>query len=122
MVLRVDLGLSFGHLLTSRFLRNELSERVERAHDRHVVKEELHPLVPVSRINVLRIVPLLVVESLVSNVDNLVKQPSAKLGVVLGLGGLLVRRHLRAAHNALLDDSLRRLLHGDEHFLLLEFG
>ena len=77
---------------------------------------------PVARINVLRVVPLLVVVGLVGDVDDLVEQASAEIRMVRRLLGRLVGLHLSAAHNALLHYALCSLLHRLEHLFLLLLG
>lgn len=48
------------------------------ARDRHVVQEKLYPFVPVTLVEVLRIVLLLMVVRLIRNVDDLVKETSTE--------------------------------------------
>lgn len=57
------------------------------------------------------------VESLVSNVNDLVEKARAKARVGFCLRSRLVSRHLIAANVALLDHPLGSLLHCLEHFL-----
>ena len=57
------------------------------ASDGHVVEEELHPLVPVARVDFLRVTLLLVVVGLVGDVNDLVKQRCTQLGATLRDGG-----------------------------------
>ena len=77
---------------------------------------------PVARINVLRVVPLLVVVGLVGDVNDLVEQARAEIRVVRRLLGRLVGLHLSAAHNALLHYAFCCLLHRLEHLFLLLLG
>mmetsp|Transcript_38027 Transcript_38027/g.46462 ORF Transcript_38027/g.46462 Transcript_38027/m.46462 type:complete len:415 (-) Transcript_38027:290-1534(-) len=73
---------------------------------------------PVSGVDILRVALLLMVVGLVSDVDNLVEQGSAQPRAVLLLGSRLIGSHLVATHDALLNHSLRGILHRLEHLLL----
>lgn len=96
-----------------------MGKTVESASDWHVVQEELHPLVPVARVDVPGVVLLLVVVCLVGDVDDLVEQAGAQFGVVGGLLGGLVSLHLSAANETLLHYALGGLLHRSEQLGLL---
>ena len=60
--------------------------------------------------------------SFISNVDDLVEETSAEVGVVCGSLGRFVGAHLAAADDSLLNDGLGSLLHSLEHLFLLLFG
>ena len=81
--------------------------------------EQLHPLVPVPLIDLLRVEPLLMIEGLLCNVDDLVEQTSAKFRVVLRLRGALVRLGFSISAHTLLNESLCGFAHRLKHGLLL---
>ena len=88
----------------------------------HVVEEELDPLVPVARVNLLRVIFLLVVVRFICDVNNLIKEASAQRGVVRRFCRRLVSHHFAAAFNALVHNPFSRLLHRLKHFLFLLVG
>lgn len=75
----IDLSLFLLETLSSRLLREQIGKFVKCACDRHIVEEQLNPLVPVARINLLGVKFLLVIVSFISNVHNLIEKTSTQL-------------------------------------------
>ena len=80
------------------------------------MQEELDPFMPISTIDLFRVVPLLMIVSFVCNVYNLIKQAGAEVAMVASLLACLVGLHLGASLNSLLYNPLGRFLHRLEHF------
>ena len=76
---------------------------------------------PVTAVNLLRVILLLVVIGLVSDIDNLIQKTSTELAMIGSFLSRLVCGHLSTSHDALLYDSLGCLLHGFHHFLFFTF-